>query len=68
MNKLVEIGLIEEVGRLDAPGKPLLFGTTEEFFRRFGIQSLDDLPKIGDDQIEHFKEEAEDEALIKLNL
>ena len=68
MNKLVEIGLIEEVGRLDAPGKPLLFGTTEEFFRRFGIQSLDDLPKIGDEQIEHFKEEAEDEALIKLNL
>ena len=68
MNKLVEIGLIEEVGRLDAPGKPLLFGTTEEFFRRFGIQSLDDLPTIGEDQIRHFKEEAEDEALVKLNL
>ena len=68
MNKLVEIGLVEEVGRLDAPGKPLLFGTTEEFFRRFGIQSLDELPTIGDDQLEHFKEEAEDEANIKLNL
>lgn len=68
MNKLVEIGLVEEVGRLDAPGKPLLFGTTEEFFRRFGIQSLDELPAIGDDQMEHFKEEAEDEAQLKLNL
>ena len=68
MNKLVEIGLIEEVGRLDAPGKPLLFGTTEEFFRRFGIQSLDDLPAIGDEQIEAFKEEAEDEAQLRLNL
>ena len=68
MNKLVEIGLVEEVGRLDAPGKPLLFGTTEEFFRRFGIQSLDELPTIGEDKLEHFKEEAEDEAQIKLNL
>ena len=31
VNKLVEYGLIEEVGRLDAPGRPILFGTTEEF-------------------------------------
>ena len=35
VNKLVEYGLIEETGRLDAPGRPLLFGTTEEFLRRF---------------------------------
>ena len=33
VNKLVEYGLVEEVGRLDAPGKPILFGTTEEFLR-----------------------------------
>ena len=37
VNKLVEYGLIEEVGRLDAPGRPLLFGTTEEFLRRFSV-------------------------------
>lgn len=35
VNKLVEYDLVCEVGRLDAPGKPLLFGTTEEFLRRF---------------------------------
>ena len=44
VNKLVEYNLACEVGRLDAPGKPILFGTTEEFLRRFSIQSVDDLP------------------------
>ena len=44
VNRLVERGLIEEVGRLDAPGRPLLFGTTQEFLRCFGIASLGDLP------------------------
>ena len=37
VNKLVEYDLVCEVGRLDAPGKPILFGTTEEFLRRFSI-------------------------------
>ena len=41
VNKLVEYDLVCEVGRLDAPGKPLLFGTTEEFLRRFGVQSVE---------------------------
>ena len=62
VNKLVEYGLIAEAGRLDAPGKPILFGTTEEFLRRFGIQSLDDLPSMNPEQIENFKTEAEEEA------
>lgn len=43
-NRLMERGLIEEVGRLDAPGRPLLFGTTQEFLRCFGIASLSELP------------------------
>lgn len=43
VNKLVEYGLIEEVGRMDAPGRPILFGTTEEFLRRFGVNSVGDL-------------------------
>lgn len=68
VNKLVEYGLIEEVGRMDAPGRPLLFGTTEEFLRRFSLQSLDDLPTLNQEQIEHFKEEAEDEAQMSLDI
>ncbi len=44
--KLLERGLIEEHGRLDAPGKPILFVTTNEFLRTFGLKSLEDLPDI----------------------
>lgn len=68
VNKLVEYGLVEETGRLDAPGRPLLFGTTEEFLRRFSVHSLDELPALDQEQIEHFKEEAEDEAQLKLDI
>ena len=55
VNKLVEYDLVCEVGRLDAPGKPILFGTTEEFLRRFSIHSLEDLPGLNPEQIENFK-------------
>ena len=68
VNKLVEYGLVEETGRLDAPGRPLLFGTTEEFLRRFSIHSLDELPVLDQEQIAHFKEEAEDEGQLKLDI
>lgn len=44
ITKLVERGLIEEKGRLNAPGKPILYVTTQEFLRCFGLTSLDDLP------------------------
>ena len=57
-----------QTGRLDAPGRPLLFGTTEEFLRRFSVHSLDELPVLDQEQIEHFKEEAEDEAQLKLDI
>lgn len=66
VNKLIEYGLVCEVGRMDAPGRPLLFGTTEEFLRRFSVQSLDELPGIDPERMESFKEEAEDEAQLKL--
>lgn len=62
VNKLVEYGLVKEVGRLDAPGRPMLFGTTESFLRSFGVQSIDDLPEISEDMIEQYKEEAEYEV------
>ena len=61
VNKLVEYGLIEEVGRRDAPGRPILFGTTEEFLRSFGVSSVEELPKASPEQMEDFKEEAEEE-------
>ena len=57
-----------EVGRLDAPGRPILFGTTEEFLRRFSIQSIEDLPSMQPEQVETFKEEAEEEVQLKLNV
>mgnify|MGYP004512355073 CR=1 FL=1 len=46
LSKLVELGLVEEKGRLDAPGRPILFGTTEEFLRCFGLTSLSSLPAV----------------------
>ena len=61
VNRLVEVGLVEEVGRLDQPGRPVLFGTTEEFLRRFGLKNTDDLPDITAEKTETFKMEAEQE-------
>lgn len=43
---LVNKGLIEEKGRLELPGRPLLYGTTENFLRCFGVSSLEELPKL----------------------
>ena len=68
INKLIEYNLVCEVGRLDAPGRPLLFGTTEEFLRRFSVQSLEELPGVDAEKMEVFKEEAEDEAQLKLDI
>ena len=59
VSKLVEYGLAVEVGSLDAPGRPMLFGTTEDFLRSFGVQSIEDLPVISEDMVENFKAEAE---------
>lgn len=42
--KLIEKNLIKEVGRMDAPGKPILYGTTDDFLRSFGIRSIKELP------------------------
>lgn len=43
---LVQKGLIEEKGRLDLPGRPLIYGTTDRFLRCFSLNSLDDLPEL----------------------
>ena len=55
VNRLIEYNLVYEAGRLDAPGKPALFATTEEFLRRFGVSSTENLPEMDLEQ----KEEAE---------
>ncbi len=68
VNKLVEYELVTELGRLDAPGKPILFGTTESFLRNFGIKSLDELPNLEPEQILDFQHEAEDELQLKLDI
>ena len=68
VNKLVEYNLVCEAGRLDAPGRPILFATTEEFLRNFGIESLEDLPVVNPEKIEDFKLEAEEEVQLELDI
>ena len=68
VNKLVEYNLVEEVGRLNVPGRPILFGTTEDFLRSFGVASLEELPSMRPEQVEEFKQEAEEEVQLKLDL
>ncbi len=46
VNSLLERGLIEAVGRVDAPGRPMLYGTTPDFLRCFGLSSIKELPHI----------------------
>ena len=46
LNNLIAAGLVEEVGRLDAPGRPILFGTSEEFLRCFNLSSISELPDV----------------------
>lgn len=45
VQKLLELGVIEPVGRKDAVGRPVMFGTTDKFLKRFQISSLEELPK-----------------------
>lgn len=66
VNRLIEFNLVYEVGRMDAPGRPALFATTEEFLRRFGVGSTDDLPSMNPEQAEEIKAEVEEELQLKL--
>jgi len=56
------------VGRKDAPGRPILFGTTEQFLRSFGVKSLTELPELNPDRMAQFREEAEKEVQLKLDI
>lgn len=68
VNRLLELDLIGEVGRLDAPGRPLLFGTTEQFLRSFGVKSIQELPSLSPVQIEEFKQQAESEVSLQMDI
>ena len=62
---LMAHNLIEVVGRKDVVGKPLLFGTTDEFLKRFELQSLDELPKYEDllEQIKVLNQGVDNESI-----
>ena len=65
VNRLIEYNLVYEAGRLDAPGKPALFVTTEEFLRRFGVSSTENLPEMDLEQKEEIRSEVEEELNLK---
>ena len=66
VNKLLEYNLICEAGRLEAVGRPILFKTTKEFLRCFGVSSVKDLPVVQEETIEGFKAEAQEEVKYAL--
>lgn len=59
VNRLYERGLIDECGRLDAPGRPVLYRTTDVFLRCFGLSTLKELPELNLDRL--MPEEKEEE-------
>lgn len=74
VSSLVQKGLIEEKGRLDLPGRPLVYGTTDRFLRCFSLNSLDDLPdlpkteeivKISGDESQTSLFDSDKESIIK---
>ena len=78
MNNLIDRGLIESKGRLDAPGRPMLYGTTPDFLRAFGINSIDELPKTTEEMQSVFattnnteqkeEEKADDDAPVQTTI
>ena len=68
INKLVEYELVKELGRLDAPGRPILFGTTEEFLRCFGVQGLEELPSVDPVRLEDFMAEGDEEIQLGVDV
>ncbi len=67
VQKLLELGVIEPVGRKDAVGRPVQFGTTDKFLKRFQISSLDELPDYNEliEKIKSLHTDAEDDYLYK---
>lgn len=68
VNKLIEYKLVKELGRLDTLGRPIVFGTTEEFLRCFGVSSIEELPDIDEVTRQSFMDEAMEEVSAALNV
>ena len=68
IQRLLEKGLIKDVGRLEVPGRPILYGTSQEFLRQFGLQDLKELPSLDlfsfDDEVEE-NNDIEDEGFTE---
>ena len=65
MNSLIDRGLIECVGRLDVPGRPMQYGTTSDFLRCFGLKSLEELPPATEDLINMFEKTKQKEESFR---
>ena len=65
MQNLVAKSLIEEKGRLELPGRPLLYGTTKDFLRCFGVSSLEELPPLPQMEVAENGEETPMEATLE---
>jgi segregation and condensation protein B len=59
MRLLLEKGLVRGIGKKDVPGKPVLYGTTKEFLKLFRLNSIADLPKLSESDMEKFELEGE---------
>ncbi len=59
ISKLLDYNLIQEVGRLNVIGRPMLLGTTNEFLKHFGFKSIAELPQVEEELIEKFRQEIE---------
>jgi segregation and condensation protein B len=61
IHMLLEKALIKEVGKKDVPGKPVQYGTTKEFLKQFRLNSIADLPKLSESDLDRFELETEGE-------
>jgi len=61
VSRLVERNLIKEAGKMDCPGKPMLYETTEEFLRSFGFKALIEMPRLETNEMESFNENTTEE-------
>ncbi len=68
VNKLIEYGLVCELGRLETIGRPIVFGTTEEFLRSFGVSSVEELPDVDEVTRQSFMQEALEEIGTDLSV
>ncbi len=51
LRRLLSVGLIEEVGRMETPGRPILYATTPEFLQHFGLTMLEELPELEEEEV-----------------